>query len=63
MIKRKCELCGELRRMAGIVPLPETGDLVVCQECLDAFKAEFRSLAAQGKGVYIDLEIARPRGM
>ena len=43
--------------------MPKTGDLIVCQECLDAFKAEFRLLASQGKGVYLDLEIARPRGL
>ncbi|MMZ67685.1 hypothetical protein D1872_302940 [compost metagenome] len=63
MTKRKCGLCGELRKMAGIVPLPKTGDIVVCQECLDAFKAEFKLLASQGKGRYVDLEISRPRGM
>ena len=63
MKKKRCGLCCEFKKMAGVVPLPATGDLIVCGECLEMFKAEFREMERQGRGIYIDLVIERPKWM
>jgi hypothetical protein len=54
---KMCVCCGDLKKIAGKVILPKTGDIEVCSQCLTLFKQQFRKMEKRGQGKYYDITV------